>query len=142
MAFPDNCIKGIPNKKDFMLEDGSIASHLFSFKEEHNRDDGWCEQSINWEDDNLAIQFTLNQKKENGDWQFKAGIVLLPRTEIDRLNKQPTVNGILSYERRERECNCYHGNILLRSDTPKPTKRKIAAGLALSVSELILREKT
>lgn len=137
MSYPDNCIRGIPNKS-FLIEDGSIGSHLFHFKPEDGREDGWIEQSINWEDDDLAIEFTLNQTKENGERQFKAGVAKIPRDEIDRLSRLPTVNGILSYERRAVENNQYHGNLLLKTNVPKPTMRKIAAGIALAVSEIIL----
>ena len=62
MCYPDNCIKGIPNQ-DFMLQNGTIGAHLFHFKQENIRDDNLIGQSINWEDDKDAINFTLNQKK-------------------------------------------------------------------------------
>jgi len=137
MSFPDNCIKGIPNS-DFLLADGSAASHLFYFKKEQARVDGWIEQSINWEDDDSAVEFTLNQRKENGEKQFKAGVAIVPRNEIDRLGRLPTVDkGILSYERQCLENNHYHGNILLQTNVPKPTMKKIAAGLALAVSKIV-----
>lgn len=139
MPFPDNCIRGIPNQS-FMIEDGSIGSHLFHFDNKHRREDGWIEQSINWEDDENAIEFTLNQKKEDGSFQFKAGVVIIPRKEIDRLNRRPTVNGVLSYERQPLENNFYHGNILLSQNVPKHTMKKLAAGLALAVSSIILSE--
>lgn len=69
MCYPDNCIKGIPNQ-DFILPDGTIGAHLFHFKEVNKRDDNFIEQSINWQDDDNAINFTLKQKKD-GDKQFK-----------------------------------------------------------------------
>lgn len=140
MDFPDRCIRGIPNKS-FTIEDGSIGSHLFHFEDDHARDDGWIEQSVNWEDNKSVVEFTLNQTKETGEIQFKAGVVLIPRVEIDRLNRLPTVNGIISYERQPLENNPYHGNILLRTGVPKPTMKKIAAGLALAVSEIILQNQ-
>jgi hypothetical protein len=136
MNFPYNCIKGIPNS-NFLLEDGSVGSHLFYFKPEHAREDGWIEQSINWEDDESVIEFTLEQRREDGERQFRAGVVIVPREEIDGLNARPTVNGVLSYERQRLENNPYHGNILLRIGLPKPTMKKIAAGLALAISEII-----
>ena len=129
--YPDTCIRGIPNNS-FLTEDGSIGTHLFYFKNEHSRDDGWTEQSINWEDDTSVIEFTLNQEKEDGELQFKAGAVLIPREEIDRLKNRPTVSGLISYERQPLENNPYHGNILLQARLPKPTMRKIAAGSSFS----------
>lgn len=138
MSFPATLLRGIPNTS-FLLEDGSAATHLFHFEDEHRRNDGWTEQSICWEDDQHALEMVFSQRKENGDFQFRTGAVRIPRDEIDRLNRQPTVAGLLNYERSPFENNPYHGNLLLRSSTPKPTMRKIAAGIALAVSEVLLR---
>lgn len=140
MTFPENCLRGIPNSS-FLDADGSVGSHLFYFRPEDVRDDGWTEQSVNWEDDLQAIEFTLNQEKEEGGKQFKAGVVILPRREIDRLNRQPTVNGVLSYERQQLDDNPYHGNLLLKTEVCKRVMKKIAAGLALHVSTIILQEE-
>ena len=96
MNYPKNSIKGIPNN-DFLIEGRTVASHLFDFKQ--IRDDRTVEQSINWEDDESVVDFTLNQRKENGDLQFRAGVAILPRSEIDRLSRLPTIRGLLSYER-------------------------------------------
>jgi hypothetical protein len=139
MKYPLNCIKGIPNKKDFIVEDGSVGSNLFHFKLENVRPDGWVEQSINWEDDDTVAEFTLNQRKTDGTIQFKAGIAIIPREEIDRVNKQPTVRGLLSYERQILENNPFHGNILLKAGVPKLTMKKIAAAIAIAVSVIKLR---
>ncbi len=136
MKLPDNCIKGIPNR-DFILDNGFPATHLFHFEEKHARSDGWIEQSINWEDDDVAIEFTLSQKKDNGERQFKAGVAIISRDEIDRLNEKPTVKGALSYERHTLPNNCYHGNILLQAGIRKPRMKMIAAALALHVSKVI-----
>jgi hypothetical protein len=135
MNFPDNCIRGIPNDS-FLNQDGSVGAHLFHFTGP-DRDDGWIEQSINWEDDNSVIEFTLAQKKADGDVQFKTGVVVIPREEIDRLNYRPTVKGLLSYERQPIQGNPFHGNILLRAGTSKPTMKLIAAGLALAIERVI-----
>ena len=67
------------------------------------------------------IQF--QQKKDNGEIQIKAGIVILSRSDIDRINRQPTVKNLLSYERDEQDGtkkNKYHGNILIKKNTSKP----------------------
>ncbi|MCL4262232.1 MAG: hypothetical protein KJ069_03420 [Anaerolineae bacterium] len=138
MSYPDNCLRGVPNGT-YLIEDGSVGAHLFHFEETYSRGDGWIEQSVNWEDDGNALVITLSQHRENGELQFKAGAVRIPCAELDRLSKQPTVSGILTYERRPLENNPYHGNLLLKSDVPKPTMKKIAAGIALIVSEVIAR---
>ena len=136
MAIPENCLKGIPNDT-FLIVDGTVGSHLFYFKAEDIRDDGWTEQSVNWEDDDYAVQLTLRQRKPSGELQFRGGAVVLPRQEIDRLNSRHTVRDLLSYERQPLEENPYHGNILLRAETTTPTMKLIAAGLSLAVSRII-----
>ena len=141
MLYPDNSIKGIPNNDFIVKADGSVGSHFFHWKPEHARDDGWTEQSINWQDDESVVEFTLSQTKDNGELQFKAGVAIVPRSEIDRLSNLPSVQRLISYERQEYEWNPYHGNILLSSKVPKQTMRKIAASLALSVSAVIRRDE-
>ena len=95
------------------------------------------EQSVNWQDDGSVIEFTLAQKKGDGTLQFTGGVVILPREEIDRLNNQPTVKNLLSYERQRIDGNPFHGNILIRADTPKPILRMLAAALAVAVAKVI-----
>jgi len=140
MTFPNNCIRGI-STQSFILDDGTVGSSLFSFQDT-SRDDGCKDISINWEDNEQVGEFTLNQTKENkeDELQFKAGYVVIPRQEIDHLNNQPTVNSVIGYERQPLDNNPYHGNILVRGDIPKPTIRKIQAGLALIVSRIVFRE--
>jgi len=140
MNYPTNCIRGIANDS-FLDEDGSPAPHLFYFQDGHLRGDGWDEQSINWEDDDSVIEFSLNQRREDGAVQFRAGVTIIPRNELDRLNNRPTIQGMLSYERQPLDNNPYHGNILLQANVSKITQKKIAAGLALAVSRVILREQ-
>ena len=134
MNFPDNSIKGIPNK-EFLIDETTVGSHLFHFKQ--TRDDEFVEQSINWEDNEFVIDFTLNQKRENGNLQFNAGVAVLPRSEIDRLNRRLAIRGLLSYERSPLNDNPYYGNLLLQANVPKAKMRQIAAGLALAVSKII-----
>lgn len=138
MNYPKNSIKGIPNNS-FLLEDGTVGSHLFYF--EQPRDDGMVEQSINWEDDGSVIDFTLSQKKANGDLQFMAGVAILPRSEIDRLNRHPTIRGLLSYERSPLDNNPYHGNLLLQANVSKAKMKQIAAGLAIAISGIITQSR-
>jgi len=138
MKLPENCLRGIPNK-NFLKKSGYPNVQLFSFQDKNARDDGWIAESINWQDDDMAIQFTLSQEKEKtpGEVQFKAGVAIIPLYDIDKLSKLPSVNGALCYERDPLPGNCYHGNILLRSDTIKSDKRSIVEALALYVSEVI-----
>lgn len=136
MNFPINSLRGILNN-DYIVEDGTVASNLFFFDDKYIRDNRWIEQSINWQDDENAISLTLNQKKEDGTYQFKAGVAILPRKEIDRLINKPNVKGKLSYERQPIENNPYHGNLLLLNEIPKRTMKMWAAVLAVGVSEIV-----
>lgn len=137
MTFPDNCLRGITTL-DQLEEGNSVSSSAFNFSDSI-RGDGWRDLSINWQDDEGAVQVLLSQKKLNGEIQFKVGYAVIPREELDHLIKQPTVNGMLTYERHQIDNNPYHGNILVNGNLPKPTIRKLQAGLALLVSEVFRR---
>ena len=138
MDYPENIIKGIPNNS-FLIEGRTVASHLFHFNQ--LRDDGGVEQSINWEDDESVVDLTLNQRKGDGELQFKEGVAILPRSEIDRLSSLPTIRGLLSYERSSLDDNPYHGNLLLQANVPDRTMKQIAASLALAISGIITQNR-
>lgn len=140
IEYPENCLKGIPNP-EFVYSDGKIAAHLFHFNTNANRNDDWIEQSINWQDNEGVTHFTLDQRKEDGDYQFRIGIAVIPRHAIDGLRRKQVVAGLLSYERAPLENNPYHGNILLHNRAPKPTMKMIAAGIALEITEVVYRNR-
>jgi hypothetical protein len=137
IPFPDSCIRGIPNE-DFIIRENAVASHLFNFKDEHYRK-GWLEQSINWNDEEQAIDFTLNQLK-NGVIKYKYGVAIVSRFKLDDLNRTLAIQGSLLYERNALEDNKYHGNILLNASVPKPLRRMVASGIALAVEAIIKRK--
>jgi hypothetical protein len=130
MSLPENFIRGIPNEG--FLQNGKIGAHLFYFDANYKREDGWCEQSINWHDDDSVVPFTLDQRKEDGEYQFKVGIAIVKKDEIDHINKWQSVANILAYERNPLELNRYHGNLLIKSDFQKKTMFMIAGAIALS----------
>ncbi len=136
MELPSNCIKGV-SIQDQLIDSDVAAPLLFYFDMNSKREDGFCEQSINWEDDNEVIDFTLQQKKFDSKLQFKIGAAILPRIEIDNLNKRDAIKNLLSYERQPLAENPYHGNILLKADVEKRKMKLIAAGMALAVSKII-----
>jgi hypothetical protein len=141
MNYPTRFIRGIPNKS-FLVEERTVGSQLYHFKREHVRDDGLIEESINWEDDSFAVKFSLKQRIEKSgkrELQFKAGVAIIDREDIDSLKNQVSVRGRLSYERQRLENNPYHGNLLLDKAIPTAIMKMIAAGLAL-VSRVIPRE--
>jgi hypothetical protein len=136
MTYPENAIKGIPNK-DYFDQNGVVNPFLYYFNPIADRGDGWAEQSINWHDNESAIELTIRQTKENGEVQFKGGVVLIPRLLIDDLKDRPAIKGLLSYDRQPIIGNPFHGNLLLHATTSKTTMKLIAAGLTLTISKCI-----
>ena len=140
MTYPDNCIKGIKSD-DSLTEDRLPQTHLF-YWQEPARDDGWREQSINWQDDPDAIQFTLRQTREDNGrvrLRYREGVAIIPKASLDFIAKMGLILGHFSYERDEPpdDNNPYHGNLLLRSDTPKSIMVQTAGCLAAAVSSMI-----
>ena len=138
MSYPDNCIRGISDPH-CLLEGGTVVSlHLFNFQKSPNNN-GWSKESINWMDDEKALDFTLNQEK-NERLQFKVGAAILPRADIDRINKRHSQTRPLSYERKPIEnVNPYHGNLLLKDDIGNPEKTMIRVQLAIACQQPVLR---
>lgn len=88
-------------------------------------------------DDQYAIDFTLRQTKDDGSLQFKVGVAVLPRFELNKIRKRHA--DFFEYERARTENNIYHGNLLLKADIRKERKTMIRAKLA-DISEIRLRE--
>lgn len=139
MDYPDNCIRGLSKGSEITVE-GFVPENAFYFSNVQ-REDGWDEQSINWEDDDSVIRFTLNQKKENGDIKYVNGVAVIYRYKIDRLIERIS-KGLLGYERKRIEGNHFHGNILLKSGTSKKTMKIIAAGISLAVEKIVSSTST
>lgn len=136
MPFANRFIKGL-NLADHILEHGGVSSSAFTFHESPNRTDNKQEQSINWEDDDNAIRFTLNQTKPDGSIHFQYGVVTVPIEELEKLNSRPSVNTFIDYERSPITGNNYHGNLTIPRTLAKPTMRLICAGLAIIASDII-----
>jgi hypothetical protein len=130
MPFPTNSIRGIANNS-LLIEDRFVAPTLFNFEQKFRRADGLIPLSINWEDNDAVRAFTLNQL-DNGQPKYKAGLAIIPRSELDSLSQRPAIEGFFSYERDELKDNPYHGNLLVKSNVPPTTKKMIAHGLALA----------
>lgn len=132
--FPDYFIRGI-SSKDF-IADGQVLHTAFHF-ETFERDDNKQEASINWLDDDGAIDVALSQRKENGKIQFQAGVAKV-NVELVKLILTNLQNNPLSYERAPIEGNTYHGNLLIDIDIPKHTKNMVLYGLALAAGTNII----
>ncbi len=131
---PDKFIRGIPNNA-IIDDDGIPTAYLFTFQERSDfsqrRSDGKIEESINWYDNEKSLEVILNQKKDNGDPQFKIGAAILSKNEFDHLCSRPFLKGDLTCERHPVPGNEFHGNILLKSEISKPRRTAIAAQIAL-----------
>jgi len=133
--YPDQCLRGIKSKT-LIPEEGLVNNELFYFDEKNSN--GFFELSINWNDPEKAIPFTLAQKKDDGvEIKYKGGIAVIDRSELDKINKLQLLNGMLSYERAKLPENLYHGNLLLNGDVSKLKRKYIAVTLAIHVSEII-----
>jgi len=105
------------------------------------RPDGWCEESINWNDDAKAIQFTLEQK-DDGEWRYEIGVAIIQRDEIDLIIRKRGIADRFKYERRpiQKPPNGYHGNLLMKNDIPRQVKESIRNHLAW-ISEIHFRHE-
>jgi len=137
VSYPDNFLKGVSNR-ELLTPDLGVSAGVFHF-ELAKTNNGWVEQSICWEDDDSVVDLMLRQKKE-GEIQFKAAVVRVPRSCVHYINKLPQLEELLSYERKELDENPYHGNLLLKKDTHKWARSKVAWMLASHVSEVIIQE--
>ena len=128
MGFPDNCIRGIKNER-CLLEDGITPNvTLFEFHDNAGKDN-WVRESINWMDDQQAIDFTWRQiNADDGTLQFPVGIAILLLTELNRIKRRHF--GFFDYEREVLEANSYHGNLLLKAGIEKQRKTLVRAALA------------
>ena len=142
MKYSDEFIRGIPNDT-YMCGEYPNAQLFKEFRGNSLRNDNYEEISINWYDDEGALQLLLEQKKsgDSNDYQFKSGAAIVPCKSLDKIRRKPQIKGLLDYERREINGNKYHGNILLKEGTPKPLRDMIASALALSVERVELRQK-
>ena len=113
-------------------EQAEVNEQLMQFYTQWvSHDERWGDLSINWEDDETAIDFTLHQTRSDGALHFPAGIAVVLRKEIDRIGNNVNIGGRLRYEREATDDNPFHGNLLLHEETPKRTMKLIAASIAL-----------
>ena len=138
--FPDSFIRGI-SSADYVDEDGRASAALFQFLD-MNRADEFYESSINWYDDENALQLIMEQRKENDEqiYQFRYGAAVIERYDADRIMKNPLYMNVFGYERSELDNNKYHGNLLRKDNNlEKRIRNIIASSLALNV-QLIPRD--
>jgi hypothetical protein len=137
MNYPEKMLRGISDQ-NWIDADGRISSAVFQFDPGHDRIDDFEEASINWYDEEDALEIILTQQKESdGSLQFKGGVAVLPKNWVDTMMKNPSGTGIINYERRETPNNKYHGNLLRLSSLPKNQRTMVSATLAMGVEKII-----
>jgi hypothetical protein len=134
-------IRGIPNY-DCIDNEGRASALLFQF-DNNDRPDGYLEVSINWYDDDNALNAIFNQKKRNdaNTYQFKIGAAIISRIRLDSLIRSPNAKDALSYERNIIDDNPYHGNILLKPNLAKNIKTMLSGSIAMCVESIKYRQE-
>ena len=132
--FPDEFFRGITSNENITPE-GYLMAGAFKF-DSYNSDlrngDGFCELSINWNDDEGAVQTILEQHKPGkAEKQFKEGYCVLQRNHLHLMFKQYIDDNNFAYERKaveatkenDNQANPYHGNLLLKDSLNKNIKK-------------------
>lgn len=142
------------SSSDCLTTDGYLSEAAFRFDDynSNERQDNYCELSINWNDDSGALDVLLNQHKPfKTEPQFKIGYCKFDKAMIQAVMKSYIDNKDFSYERKPISCdakndvseNKYHGNLLLNSNVDKRTKRAIQCTLAtLGSNSFVKRNET
>lgn len=129
LKYPCDFWRGIATK-DFVC-DGHVLPSAFQFDDEI-REDGFKELSINWNDDDGALEKVLSQTKANGKLQFQVGAANLQLGFVKQCLATYIARDEFSYERREVEGNNYHGNLLVKGTIDKKIRLIISNTLALA----------
>ncbi len=132
--FPDFCIRGIV-KKSYIYEDTETVSAALFIPDSRTRvtrSDEGTETSINWDDNDKVLEFTLQTRDEKNQavLAFPHGAIKLPRHVLDDVVNLPSTFQAITYERQEIDNNPYHGNIVFRAGIPQHTINMIANVLA------------
>ena len=132
--YPQKLLRGI-SSKNFILE-GVLTEDVFNL--DPVREDGYCEISVTWYDNQEAFDVIMSQRSDRRDEiQFQGGVAELDRIEIVTKMKPHFLSENLNYERRPTDNNQYHGNLLVKNSLSKQMKRLIKCGLATLANEKI-----
>lgn len=132
--YPKEFVRGISNK-DY-IQNGYVLASAFQFDDQRRKDNKF-EASINWLDDDGAIEIALCQRKDNGKLQFPAGLAKLNLESVKLILKSFSEEDF-SFERAPIAGNQYHGNLLMNPSINKPIKQLITNGLALAAGTNII----
>lgn len=120
--FPPSFFRGIPNNSEQFIDTlGNPTGNIFRPHSKQVPIDSYYNMSINWEDDDTVLAFTLDQRNSQDEIKFKGGVAKIEKSEIDKINFEPPFLNSISYNRRPIRRNCfksvkknlYHGNLLL-----------------------------
>lgn len=140
MNYPENFYRGIsdPNSVNEYKE---IGPGVFSFpkQESDKRPDGYFELSINWDDDENALELLKIQCKNNNQLQFKGGYCKVHLVTVIQWLELCYDKKVFSYERCPTPINTlqgqvdnpYHGNLLLHHTASKFTRDNIQHALSM-----------
>lgn len=133
MSFPEFCFRGI-RTENWVLEDKKVSPMAFEpiYKNPIEREDGFIETSIAWEDDESVLGFCFKNLKNN----FAFGAVKLSKTNLDIIISKAEIGQIM-YERRPLPENQYHGNILFTKELPTRSRRLIESSLSFFSSKVL-----
>jgi len=138
--YAEKLLRGIPNKTDFLDDEGRVRQALFRFSDKPRETDGFYDISINWWDNEEALSILMNQRKnDGGEFQFKAGAAVIQLDDLDALIRKPNSSGELFYERQKKPDNDYHGNIVCKTNS-KERQALFRANLAMCVVDIIERQ--
>lgn len=148
--YPDELYRGVSTPNDITKE-GYATAAIFKFPDyepELRDDDGFCEVSVNWNDDEGALRTLLDwHKPGNEQKQFRAGYCIIQRTVLQLVLKQYMDENHFGYERRpvepmvenDYQSNPYHGNLLMKNDISTQIKKNIQHVLATLAGSVIRR---
>ena len=136
--FPEEFYRGL-SSMDQITEEGFIKAAAFSFPKDTKRQDGLCELSINWNDDEGSLDNLAHRRKVgSNEQQFKIGYCIVNRVAMEQNMLFYIKANKLSYERRPEEAredndyqeNKYHGNLLMPKNIDGNLRKNIQHTLA------------
>lgn len=151
-GYPEEILRGISkNDQQFITPEGYPTQAAFQFDayDATNREDEYCELSINWVDDEGAVNVLLDQMNTRKNCpQFQGGYCRFPRIILLAAMRDYFSNKHLMYERSPIEAdpengvseNQYHGNILMKNGLSKHARTNIQVTLAGIAGAVIPRE--
>ena len=132
--YPESFFRGVTEEGKIKLEYGRASADIFHFNGQHKNEKGLDEESINWNDDEGALENLKNIKIEKLDIlkYERGGIVRIPTRKLKEMKNR--YKDEFFYERKPVEGNDYHGNILLDlNKIDKVLKKIICSELVLGI---------